>query len=182
MQISLVCASQLMYMFLVFNCLCIPWYANIIHYWYTMISSTQYYISHYNENSTIVNTIRIHSNHLVPCWTPSLIARYMGPTWDPSGANRTQVGPMLDPWILLSRLHSQMSFRVSILIILQESEPKISIRPTHLMSYQCLQWMVLVIVRCFISISPCYAQSAYLMYFCVYSYWIVIPKLLRGKL
>ena len=26
----------------------------------------------------------------------------MGPTWDPSGADRTQVGPMLAPWILLS--------------------------------------------------------------------------------
>ena len=32
----------------------------------------------------------------------TLIARFMGPTWGPSGANRTQVGPMLDPWILLS--------------------------------------------------------------------------------
>ena len=26
----------------------------------------------------------------------------MGPTWGPSGADRTQVGPMLAPWILLS--------------------------------------------------------------------------------
>ena len=26
----------------------------------------------------------------------------MGPTWGPSGANRTQVGPMLAPWTLLS--------------------------------------------------------------------------------
>ena len=32
----------------------------------------------------------------------SLIARLMGPTWGPSGADRTQVGPMLDPWTLLS--------------------------------------------------------------------------------
>ena len=30
------------------------------------------------------------------------IARFMGPTWGPSGADRTQVGPMLAPWILLS--------------------------------------------------------------------------------
>ena len=30
----------------------------------------------------------------------TLIARFMGPTWDPSGADRTQVGPMLAPWIL----------------------------------------------------------------------------------
>ena len=32
-----------------------------------------------------------------------LIARFMGPTWGPSGADRTQVGPMLAPWTLLSR-------------------------------------------------------------------------------
>ena len=32
----------------------------------------------------------------------TLIARFMGPTWGPSGADRTQVGPMLAPWTLLS--------------------------------------------------------------------------------
>ena len=32
----------------------------------------------------------------------TLIARFMGPTWDPSGAHRAQVGPMLAPWTLLS--------------------------------------------------------------------------------
>ena len=31
-----------------------------------------------------------------------LIASFMGPTWGPSGADRTQVGPMLAPWTLLS--------------------------------------------------------------------------------
>ena len=31
-----------------------------------------------------------------------LIARFMGPIWGPSGAERTQVGPMLAPWTLLS--------------------------------------------------------------------------------
>ena len=42
-------------------------------------------------------------------WTPCtkldkriLIARFMGPIWGPSGADRTQVGPMLAPWTLLS--------------------------------------------------------------------------------
>ena len=30
------------------------------------------------------------------------IARFMGPTWGPSGADRTQVGPMLAQWTLLS--------------------------------------------------------------------------------
>ena len=32
----------------------------------------------------------------------SLIARFMGPAWGPSGADRTQVGPMLATWTLLS--------------------------------------------------------------------------------
>ena len=32
----------------------------------------------------------------------TLISRFMGPTWGPSGAKRTQVGPMLAPWTLLS--------------------------------------------------------------------------------
>ena len=32
----------------------------------------------------------------------TLIARIMGPTWGPSGADRTQVGTMLAPWTLLS--------------------------------------------------------------------------------
>ena len=31
----------------------------------------------------------------------TLIARFMGPTWGPSGADRTQVGPMLALWNLL---------------------------------------------------------------------------------
>ena len=37
----------------------------------------------------------------------SLIASCMGPTWGPSRADRTQVGPMLAPWTLLSGLTSQ---------------------------------------------------------------------------
>ena len=38
------------------------------------------------------------------CWNEiSLIARFMGPTWGPSGADRTQVGPMLAPLTRLSR-------------------------------------------------------------------------------
>ena len=32
----------------------------------------------------------------------ALIARFMGPTWGPSGADRTLMGPMLAPWTLLS--------------------------------------------------------------------------------
>ena len=32
----------------------------------------------------------------------TLIPRFMGPTWGPSGADRTRVGPMLATWTLLS--------------------------------------------------------------------------------
>ena len=32
----------------------------------------------------------------------SLIARFMGPTWGRSGANRAQVGPIFAPWTLIS--------------------------------------------------------------------------------
>ena len=41
--------------------------------------------------------LKLMSNQII-----SLIARSMGPTWSPSGADRTQVGPMLAPWTLLS--------------------------------------------------------------------------------
>ena len=36
------------------------------------------------------------------CSRQSLIARFMGPTWGPSGADRTQVDPRFAPWTLLS--------------------------------------------------------------------------------
>ena len=41
----------------------------------------------------------------------SLIARFMGPTWGPSGADRTQVGPMLDPWTLLPGISFNSSMK-----------------------------------------------------------------------
>ena len=44
--------------------------------------------------------IHFTSSHTVP----SLIARFIGPTWGPSGADRTQVGPMMAPWSLLSAM------------------------------------------------------------------------------
>ena len=44
------------------------------------------------------------SRNSVICGYSSLIARFMGPSWGPSGADRAQVGPMLAPWTLLSGL------------------------------------------------------------------------------
>ena len=37
-----------------------------------------------------------------PSHKTSQIASFMGPTWGPSGTDRTQLGPMLAPWTLLS--------------------------------------------------------------------------------
>ena len=34
-------------------------------------------------------------NRQIGIWYPTLIARFVGPTWGPSGADRTQMGPML---------------------------------------------------------------------------------------
>ena len=41
-----------------------------------------------------------------------LSARFMGPTWGPSGADRTQVGPMLASWTLLSGIDFEMTSRL----------------------------------------------------------------------
>ena len=43
----------------------------------------------------------VHSRGIT-CYKTPLIARFIGPTWGPLGADRTQVGPMLAPWALLS--------------------------------------------------------------------------------
>ena len=40
----------------------------------------------------------------------SMMARFMGPTWGPSWADRAQVGPMLAPWTLLSGM---MPFQIA---------------------------------------------------------------------
>ena len=43
-----------------------------------------------------------------------LIARFMGPIWGPSGADRTQVGPMWDTWTLLSGSLDYLKFLCNI--------------------------------------------------------------------
>ena len=44
----------------------------------------------------------IRNLEVIVCLKTTLIAQIMGPTWGPPGAGRTQVGPMLAPWTLLS--------------------------------------------------------------------------------
>ena len=51
----------------------------------------------------------------------SLIARFMGPTRGPSGADRTQVGPMLAPWTLLSAIISYHIISYHIKLLSQRS-------------------------------------------------------------
>ena len=41
------------------------------------------------------------------------IARFMGPTWGPSGADRTQVGPLSAPWTLLSGIYQYIGVLIS---------------------------------------------------------------------
>ena len=51
----------------------------------------------------------------------SLISRIMGPTWGPSGADRTHVGPMWAPWTWLSGMICFCDFMHEIIYILLEA-------------------------------------------------------------
>ena len=63
-------------------------------------------------NNREVGDLRCYRDHydviVMECWLQTvdmiitLIARFMGPTWDPSGTDRAQMGPVLAPWTLLS--------------------------------------------------------------------------------
>ena len=70
--------------------------------------------------------------------TYSLIARFMGPTWSPSGADRTQVGPILAPWTLLSGLLCPSCIFLSCEIF--EAEYQCSILWQKLLFASRIQW------------------------------------------
>ena len=60
---------------------------------------------------------------LIICYHRSQIAKSMGPIWGPPGADRTQVGPMLASWTLLSGMipaaplsHICSSLRVNLIL------------------------------------------------------------------
>ena len=67
----------------------IPWNCHEIGYWAGMAMFSRW---HNFDHCFLVHLSQ----------TATQIANFMGPTWGPSGANRTQVGPMLAPWTLLS--------------------------------------------------------------------------------
>ena len=60
---------------------------------------------------------------------PSLVARLMGPTWGPYGADRTQVGPMLSPWTLLSGIFCNL--HIALQPLYKQREREVQRSPTH---------------------------------------------------
>ena len=50
--------------------------------------------------------------HKLILMIPFLIARFTGPTWGTSRAGRTEVGPILAPWALLSGLKKYSSYHI----------------------------------------------------------------------
>ena len=69
-----------------------------------------------DDNTEVIPAWEItYINHLEPkhSWVISpQRARFMGPTWGPPGDDRTQVGPMLTPWTLLSGTTWSIFFRI----------------------------------------------------------------------
>ena len=61
-----------------------------------IMEATQLHITGPQKNDNYATIISMPWSHHM---CTSLIARFMGPKWGPSGADRTQVGPMLSPWI-----------------------------------------------------------------------------------
>ena len=61
-----------------------------------------YLISFHDTKTSLISTLTTTRKFPFHTNRTTLIARFMGPTWGPSGADRTQVGPMLAPWTLLS--------------------------------------------------------------------------------
>ena len=78
--------------------------ASILHYLLSKLEDSSWMVranySFFGGQGGIVSSCRQTETYTVENCT--LIAWIMGPTWGPSGADRTQVGPILAPWTLLS--------------------------------------------------------------------------------
>ena len=68
---------------------------------------------------------------LIDILVPSLIARFMAPTWGPSGADSTQVGPMLAPWTLLSGIY---------FVLIKGNRANINIERHTCEAKLCMRW------------------------------------------
>ena len=73
-------------------------FAKLLHYDNTQYNANGFVIRY---TSVLANIAALGKNRN-DCVLGTLIARFVGPTWGPSGPDRTQVGPMLAPWTLLS--------------------------------------------------------------------------------
>ena len=69
------------------------------------IETTQLYIETVQSLKLNVGESISNIYYIPPHFVAPLIARFMGLTWGPPGVNRTQMGPMLAPWTLLSGDH-----------------------------------------------------------------------------
>ena len=58
-------------------------------------------LNHWNHSSIICLNPKTYKRSFAEIFT-TLMARFVGPTWGPPGADRTQIGPMLAPWSLES--------------------------------------------------------------------------------
>ena len=56
-----------------------------------------------SNNASLCMMATCHQKSKLKSYIPD--SKFMGPTWGPSGADRTQVGPMLAPWTLLSGMN-----------------------------------------------------------------------------
>ena len=90
------------FIFLVTRCV----FCDIIHYLLFVLllclKLCFYFLSITLVLSFCIDRVLIPSIHNSA--SSSLIARFLGPTWGPPGADRTQVSPMLATWTLLSGL------------------------------------------------------------------------------
>ena len=65
--------------------------------WNTLLSTT-------GDSTLLYSCIKNALAHRMQFSKPSQIARFLGPTRDPPGSCRPQLGPMLAPWTLLSAI------------------------------------------------------------------------------
>ena len=77
----------------------IHWTNPISHPYRQVLSAT---IDYFREKYYNRSTLTLESKLCGCFYIITMIARFMGLTWGPSWANRTQVGPILAPWTLLS--------------------------------------------------------------------------------
>ena len=82
---------------------------NVRQIWYKGYPADDYHFALFQTRRTSFFTVHSVTDDYVKgdciIMVTTLIARFVRPTWGPSGADRTQVGPMLAPWTLLSGNH-----------------------------------------------------------------------------